>query len=310
MPIRLGYACINMHLSETQKITSSRTMRKATFEAKGLPAVSALIVSNLQSLQKIMQWNADNNFTLYRMSSDMFPWHSEYRWQDLPDYKLIRQMLERTGQFAIDNGIRLSFHPGQFVCLASKNPKVVDNATRDIEAHGTIMDWMLQPRDHNAKINIHIGGTYGGDFSNTADRWCRNFLKLSPNCQNRITVENDDKASMWSTRHLYDYVHKVIRIPIVFDYHHHRFCTGGQTESEAPQLAASTWHGVTPVVHLSESRREEQRDNKIKEQAHSDYIYKPVDNYGVKYDMMLECKMKEVALLKYRSILENEELVV
>ena len=91
MTIRLGYACINKHLSDTQNLTASRTMRKATFEAKGLPAVSALIVSNLRSLQTIMKWNADNNFTLYRMSSDMFPWHSEYRWQDLPDYKIIRQ---------------------------------------------------------------------------------------------------------------------------------------------------------------------------------------------------------------------------
>mgnify|MGYP001302257502 CR=1 FL=1 len=54
-----GYACINMHLSDTKKLTSSRTMRKATFEAKGLPAVSELIVSNLSALQTIMQWNAD-----------------------------------------------------------------------------------------------------------------------------------------------------------------------------------------------------------------------------------------------------------
>ena len=63
-------------------------------------------------------------------------------------------------------------------------------------------------------------------------------------------------------------------------------------------------------MHLSESRREEYKDPKIRHQAHSDFIYNPVKNYGVQYDMMLECKMKEVALFKYRSILENEELVV
>ena len=61
------------------------------------------------------------------------------------------------------------------------------------------------------------------------------------------------------------------------------------------------------MVHLSESRREEQGDLKIREQAHSDYIYKPVDNYGVEYDMMLECKMKEKALFRYRNILEIGE---
>ena len=87
-----------------------------------------------------------------------------------------------------------------------------------------------------AKINIHVGGTYGGDFSGTADRWIRNYMKLSSNCQNRLTLENDDKASMWSTKHLHEYIHKVIRVPIVFDYHHHRFCTGGQSEGETLPL--------------------------------------------------------------------------
>ena len=39
-------------------------------------------------------------------------------------------------------------------------------------------------------------------------------------------------------------------------------------------MAASTWPGdVRPVVHLSESRREEQGDEKIRPQAHSDIIY-------------------------------------
>ena len=33
------------------------------------------------------------------------------------------------------------------------------------------------------------------------------------------------------------YIHKRIGIPIVFDYHHHKFCTGGQTEQEALELA-------------------------------------------------------------------------
>jgi len=159
------------------------------------------------------------------------------------------------------------------------------------------------PRDHWSKINIHVGGTYGGDFSNTADRWCRNFLKLSPNCQNRLTVENDDKASMWSTKDIYDKIYHETRIPIVFDYHHHRFCTGGLTEREALELAASTWPaGIDPVVHVSESRAAEQGDPKIRPQAHSDFIERPVDSYGQRHDIMLECKKKELGLLKLRAV--------
>jgi UV DNA damage endonuclease len=110
---------------------------------------------------------------------------------------------------------------------------------------------------------------------------------------------------MWSTKHLYEHIYPVTGTPIVFDYHHHRFCTGGQTEQEALKLAASTWPtDITPVVHLSESRAAEYQDPKIRPQAHSDYILNPTDNYGQKYDMMLEAKRKELALLKYRDILK------
>ena len=34
-----------------------------------------------------------------------------------------------------------------------------------------------------AKINIHVGGTYGGDFEGTAKRWCENFKRLDKNTQ-------------------------------------------------------------------------------------------------------------------------------
>jgi UV DNA damage endonuclease len=107
---------------------------------------------------------------------------------------------------------------------------------------------------------------------------------------------------MWSTKEIYDKVHQYTGIPIVFDYHHHKFCTGGQTEEEALKLAASTWpKGIRPVVHLSESRAIEYGDPKIKPQAHSDYIKKSVKNYGQVYDMMLECKKKELGLIKFRA---------
>ena len=119
-------------------------------------------------------------------------------------------------------------------------------------------------------------------------------------------MENDDKASMWSTRHLYDYIHKVIHIPIVFDYHHHKFCTGGQTEQEALELAMSTWHGVTPVVHYSQDRSVEHNDPKIRPQAHSDSYWTAIETYGHNIDVMLECKHKEQGLFKMRQLLEEK----
>ena len=52
-------------------------------------------------------------------------------------------------------------------------------------------------------------------------------------------------------------------------------------EREALEMAISTWpKGITPVVHYSESRSTEQLDESIRPQAHSDYVYDYIDNYG------------------------------
>ena len=306
--MNLGYACINATLSEVPKskrITTNRSMIKKTFKAKGLEYASELALQNVKDLYKILEWNEKNQIKFFRISSDLFPWASEYRIQDLPDFDEIAYHLDLVGEFATVNGHRLTFHPGPFNVLGSPNEKVVSNTIKELNTHSQIFDLMgfIEATPYN-KINIHVGGTYGGDFEGTAKRWCENFYKLDKNCQDRLTLENDDKASMWSTKHLYDYIYLKTGVPIVFDYHHHRFCTGGQTEEEALKLAASTWPTeIVPVVHVSESRAAEKSDPKIRPQAHSDYIVNPIDCYGNQQDIMLECKRKEKALLKYRDII-------
>jgi UV DNA damage endonuclease len=101
-------------------------------------------------------------------------------------------------------------------------------------------------------------------------------------------------------------VYKRIGIPIVFDYHHHMLHPGGQTEQEALELALSTWGDIKPVVHYAESRSLEHDNPKIKPQAHSDMLRRPYNDYGNDFDTMLECKFKEVALLEYRAIMNEQ----
>ena len=309
----LGYACINMTLSDVPKakrITTNRSMIKRTFLQKGIKYASELALQNVRDLGKILQWNEKNDIRFYRMSSDIFPWASEYNLWELPDYHHIKYQLHLTGDYAREHGHRLTFHPGPFNVLGSPNDKVVTNTIKELNHHSDIFDMMgYKDATPYNKINIHVGGTYGGDFEGTAERWCNNYYKLSGRCQQRLTLENDDKPSMWSTLEIYNRIHKKTGVPIVFDYHHHRFCTGGQTEEEALKLAASTWpEDILPVVHLSESKAKEYGDEKIRPQAHSDYIKNYVNNYGVLYDMMLECKKKELALLEYRRILNDRFL--
>ena len=75
---------------------------------------------------------------------------------------------------------------------------------------------------------------------------------------------------------------------------------GGQTEQEALELALSTWGDIKPVVHYAESRSLEHNNPKIKPQAHSDLVYGTLNDYGNEFDIMIEAKHKELALLRYR----------
>ena len=159
-----------------------------------------------------------------------------------------------------------------------------------------VFEFMGLSRTPYNKLNIHCNGVYG-DKESAMDRFCKNFELLPESVQTRLTVENDDKASMYSVKDLYEGIHKRIGIPIVFDYHHFKFNTGGQTEQEALELAMSTWpDNIIPVVHYSESKAEHQLDESIRPQAHSDIINELPNTYGKEVDVMVEAKHKELAI--------------
>jgi UV DNA damage endonuclease len=293
--MKLGYACINTTLgSQKPKVTTNRGMIRRTFDAKGLPYVSELVLQNVRDLSTVVSWNYRNDIHFYRMSSDMFPWMSEYNFSDLPDYDKIVNILSGIGKMANSYGQRLSFHPGPFNVLASPNDDVVQRAVSELNRHSQIMDLMgLSTTPYN-KINIHVGGVYG-DKESALKRWCDNFELLDDNTKSRLTIENDDKLSAYTVSDLM-YIHERTGIPIVFDYHHHTCHPDGMSHRDALALAVSTWpDGIIPAVHVSEPRDESNP------RAHHDFIRSEVNTYGFDIDIMIEAKAKEQALLEYRN---------
>lgn len=297
--MKLGYACINSTLQTTGGITTNRGMRQKTFNERGLPYVSELALQNVQDLETIVRWNEEMGIKLFRMSSDIFPWVTYYTLHSLPDYEEIRSTLNNIGALADEYGQRLTFHPSHFNALGSPNPVVVEKTIKELNAHSDIMDTMNLSATVYNKINIHIAGAYG-DKQATLDRWISNYHKLNHNTKARLTVENDDKANMYSVKELYEGVYKKCGVPIVFDYFHHKFCTGGLSEQDALNLAIKTWpKDITPCCHYSESRRKEHLDESIKAQAHSDLIEGTICRYGNEVDVVVEAKHKELAVLNY-----------
>jgi UV DNA damage endonuclease len=294
--MNLGYACINMSMGK--KVTTNRAMVKRTFEVKGLDYVSELALANAKDIIKILEWNRMNGIKLFRLSSTIVPWGDHLDLTQLKDYTEIKSELKKAGDFAKFWGMRVNSHPGPFVVLTSPNEEVVKNAIADLELHGKIFDMMGLSKTNYNNINIHCNGVYG-DKQSAMDRFIQNFQRLSLSVQKRLTVENDDKASMYSVKDLM-YIHTNTGIPIVFDYHHHQFCTGGLTEEEALKLAATTWpDGIKQEVHYSESKALHEKNPKEKPQAHSVYIKSLPNTYGLDLDIMVEAKGKELAILPF-----------
>lgn len=287
--VNLGYACINIGLND-QGVSSCKGMIRRTYLEKGVQYASQLALQNVQALLQIVEWNVQNGIKVFRVSSDVFPWASEYSIQSLPDFTKIRSVLEAIGR----HPVRLTTHPGPFNKMAGTGATLA-NTIKDLETHSEVFDLMGLPATHWHKINIHVGGAYG-DKEESIRRFAQNFGLLSQNLRGRLSVENDDKPGLYTVADLVP-LHEMIGIPIVFDYFHHRLHPGTQTEEEAFHAAFRTWT-LKPVFHYSSSRREYE-DPTAKKESHADFIYEPINTYGKPIDIVLEAKMKELALQRY-----------
>jgi UV DNA damage endonuclease len=295
----LGYCCINTKL-RANKIYCSRTLTKKKFN---LERASELALQNCKDLLTILKWNLDNNIFVFRISSELFPRYTcrefGYDFTDLKDHIEISNALNECGEFAFEHNMQLSFHPGPFTTIASPNPSAKQGGIDEVEYHALLCDLIDQNDILDIPINFHVGGSYGGTFEETAERFIDTFNSLSESARKRICLENDDKASGWCVRKLHRYIYSKTHIPICFDFHHWLFCHEDDANMQDDfNLAKSTWGTRSMQIHYSESKKE---DKIIP--AHSDYYKKLIPSYAFdsdSYHIHLECKMKEDALLQYR----------
>ena len=298
---RIGYCCIAIGCNAGKKkkdyITVNRGMVRKTFDARGIPYVSELVIENLKDTLELLKYNLKNDIHVYRMSSDSFPWMSEYKFEDLPNFTYIQSLLVKIGNFVKENDIRVSYHPGPFNVLASENESVVVKTIDELNKHSELMDLMGLDKSHYYPINIHINTTKP-TREEAAQRFVDKFSLLSDSCKSRLTLENDDSPNQYSVKILHDLVHTKTGIPIVFDQHHFNYGPQDQTMEEALRLAHSTWN-VKPMTHMSSPKTLE--DTSGRDTAHADYIYEEIKTYGLEFDTEIEAKAKDLAVIKYRS---------
>ena len=299
-PIQLGLCCMNTTLkAQKPPVYAARRIIIRIIDEKGIDELKRRILANLEDLYKMLEWNEANGIRVFRLSSELFQHKTNPK---VPDYTydFAKEHLKKIGDYAIEKGHRLTFHPGQFNVLASISEKAYLQTLKDLEYHADVLDMMGLGKD--SVMVIHGGGVYG-EKEKTMKRWIENYHKLPDKIKNRLVLENCEKS--YSIEDCLK-IHESTGIPLVFDTHHfdcyillHPDEEFSPASEYIPQIL-DTWSqkGIKPKFHVSE-----QGSGKIGH--HSDYIdilpqylLDIPERYGIEIDIMIEAKMKELSIQK------------
>lgn len=244
-----------------------------------------------------------HHIEVMRVSSDLFPHYTNiYLIPQDKQYTLdfAKEELKKIGDYAKQNNMRLTMHPGQFNVLATKDDKILKRTVADLKMHADILDYM--GLDGNSIMVIHGGGTYG-EKEKTIQRWIENYANLSDQIKNRLVLENCEKN--FSIEDCLR-VSKATGIPVVFDTHHFKCYKKFHPEETFQDIrvyikaSIETWikKGLRPKFHISE------QDTEKVVGAHSKFVKKIPEYYieipqklGIGIDLMIEAKGKEAAIL-------------
>lgn len=299
---RLGLCCISLKLKE-QGI-GHQTMTYKRFSS--LPREEALkilgdrILNNLITTKKTIEFCGENDY-VYRVSSDIFPLitydEANVDLEDLPNYDAIQNEFDNISQTISSTNVRVSCHPSEFNSLSSLSDKVVEKTITELNFYSSFFDRIGLPADTNSPMNLHVHNN-NGTREEISHRFYNNFKKLDSNCQARLTIENDDKLNCWSVKELVEIFHPITRIPICFDYLHHKCHPNGLSEVEAINMCYNTWQ-TRPLFHYSESRPGNNP------RAHADYSENTFETYGLEFDIDMELKMKDLALANHEELIKG-----
>jgi UV DNA damage endonuclease len=294
--IRLGYACINLALSEKKMCVNNSCIAK-TVEKQGKQILVEKARMNLESVINILEWNEKHNIRFYRMSSDMFP-HITNKQFIQPNDKYtfpleqFSEYFHRIGEYAYDHKHRLTFHPSHFNQVGTPNKEVFEKTKMDLEYHADILN--MCKCDMNSVMVVHGGGTYK-DKETTKKRWIKQFFDLPRTVQERIVIENCERQ--YSIDDAIE-LSKHVKRPVVFDVHHHvcydKLIEPQKCAGKYMKQVLSTWGDIRPKFHISE------QDLTKKTGAHSPFVYTIPDYFfeiEQPFDIMIEAKRKEQAVL-------------
>ena len=324
---RIGFACKFSELNKKGEISSipelntggttlawANRNKRDIVEEKILDVAKANIMHTHNLVKKVA--SLDPSLRMVRLTSDMFSFYTHKDYSDFWQRQDIQDSLQRwmapIGETARANNVRLSFHPDQFVVLASDRPDVVEQSIKEFEYHCDMVRFMGYGKSfQDFKVNVHISGRQGPEGIRKV------YSRLSTEARNCLTIENEE-----ITHGLDDCLTISDLVPIVLDIHHHWVKTGEYISKTDPRVerVISSWRGVRPTMHYSVSREDvlvghDRRiapdhgaliangHNKQKLRAHSEYFWnEAVNDWALTHwewaDILCESKAKNIASFK------------
>lgn len=277
-------------------ITASDEIRYRTITRKRFLSLSTagqeetlrdLYADNLHRLHKALEFCRRENISLYRLSSNLFPFSDEAIGRTVLDE--FTETMHEIGEKSRKFSLRLTLHPDQFVVLNSDKPEVIENSRKILQNHADWLDRFDLPRSQFAPMNIHGGK---GDRS---ERLVSVILSLPDNIRHRLTLENDEHA--YSAPEIAEICFKT-GVAFCFDAHHHVIhekleSYDDPSVAEMVALARGTWQDPAwQLVHISNGK------TAFHDPEHSDLIEKMPGAFRQVPWIDIEAKAKERAIAR------------
>lgn len=281
--IRLGYPTQNLSL----RATTNRTLRLANLH--DAERVRNLVRDNITDLEKMLHWNSRHGVELFRMGQSLIPFasHPDFPYDWASEH---RDDLARTGEMATSLGIRLSFHPAQFVQPGSPKPEVAERGLQELRYVTRALS-LLGSQD--GVIVLHLGGAHGD--REAAKRRLVDSLRDESEILRFLALENDERT--WSVAETVE-VARLLGVPAIVDTLHHALNPGGLSLQEALDLGLPTWEArdAPPKLHISTQDAEKRPGAHAWAIGSEDWsgLVRGLD--GRDADVMAEAKGKECAL--------------
>ncbi|MFR0045132.1 MAG: UV DNA damage repair endonuclease UvsE [Clostridium butyricum] len=298
MKIRLGYVAISMKLGKKVTSSSSVTFKNYTrlnSEEERINKLKKVALSNLNDLEKILNYNVENSIHFYRITSALIPLVTHPEVGYWGHRQIFKKDFEVIGRIIKKNNMRVDTHPDEFNVLNSTNPRVVANTKINLICQ---TEWFEDMNYNDGKMVLHVGGATGGKGEGI-HRFINNFYEFPEEITSRLIIENDDKT--YTAGEVLNLC-RTLNVPMVLDVHHHNCNNNGELIEKLIEAIFNTWNNesLPPKIHFS-SPREYENDRK-----HADYIdvkefvkfIESAKSIDRDFDVMLECKQKDEALYK------------